>query len=236
MRKLFRPLCLTALIAVAPTVLIGCSGGSSSNNSSSTQSANVTFTTLDNQPYLQPINLRGDFKPKKYNNGVPDLTEGKGIYSYRSQAQGEPEGTDTLVTAAILNTGEAYQAFYIVRNTTTGFDGPVGTVYQFNSNPYFSVELFRRLRDDNPFPVAVYFILTGGSATVTANDGKTVTLQLQNVELRNIIDGAPEPLSIKVSGSVTYRQDKIDQLNLIPQTGTTAGDMMSRALGKSLKN
>jgi len=224
MRNLYRPLCLMALLAVAPTMLIGCSGGSSSNNSSSnTTGTNITYTSLDGQPFLEPLNLRGvyDFKPT--DSGLIDFSKGNGVYSYRYTLP-QPEAPQQLSNLSILNTSTETRLLYVVRPSATGQDGPVGTVYTYdsNSNSGLSVILFRQFKSS---PFGEDYEITSGSATVTEIKGDNVTLQLNNVVLHAITD-VQGPTDIRVNGSVTYNRKNIK---------TLANNNTLDAIKKSLK-
>ena len=217
-----------ALLAVAPTVLIGCSGGSSSNSSTVTTRANLSLIGPNNAPFLEPINLRGVYKPQKFIEGSPDLSKGKGIYTFLFHQPSDPEGVRILASALVLNTSEEVRSLIFTRRTTTGFDGPVGTVYQYDTQDQFNVVLQRGYKNGMP-PYGVAYESRSGTATVTAINGNYVTLELKNITMVDITSGTPEPDTFQINGTVTYNRNNIDPIDPYNNDG-------ANALTKGLKN
>ena len=198
-----------ALLAVAPAMLIGCSGGSSSNNSTSTVKANIAFGTPENPNVISPTIVKRTFQPQGEFEGGPNYTVGSGVYSYFTPLANLPEGNGVMSNAVLLNNSKEHRFLIIERFVTTATTETVGTVYDIaTQNPGTVGIRFSRTVKTNTPPSGGDYLASSGTVTVTAVNGNFITLELKDVVLTAITQEA-EPATLQLSGSITYKRNNV---------------------------
>jgi hypothetical protein len=199
--KIYRSICLLALLFAAPAIVAGCGGGSSS--SSVVTSAALTFTNVNTNQDIDesPLNIRGVY-PGDINQQSNFLT-GSGVLSF--VASDLRQGLKQFYQVVVSNKDGVNRVFYIGRFVDDPLNPTVGTVTDISGAiNTLSISLYSERRGE----ASTGYRATSGTVTVVARRGKQVTLRLSDVQF---IANSDTNLNFQVNGLISYNENDIQQ-------------------------